>query len=156
MKVSALILLCLVLVATGFVIGFEAHRPSTSRMEGLNKYLGTHVLITEDTQVGIAQRLVTRYLGKFQMKGFERTVGVYELMGLLARAEATQTLREAFARALEQFQKGHFDAAEACLDHVLEIQQNDGPTKFYLAKIAEFKDHAPSEDWAGEVELKEK
>jgi adenylate cyclase len=127
-----------------------------SRMEGLNKYLGTHVLITEDTQVGIAQRLVTRYLGKFQMKGFERTVGVYELMGLLARAEATQTLREAFARALEQFQKGHFDAAKAGFDHVLEIQQNDGPTKFYLAKIAEFKDQPPPEDWAGEVELKEK
>ena len=35
-------------------------------MEGLNKYLGTDVLITGDVKKEIGDRFLTRYLGKFQ------------------------------------------------------------------------------------------
>ena len=41
-----------------------------SRMEGLNKYLGTIVLITGETQKEINGRLNTRFIGDFQLKGF--------------------------------------------------------------------------------------
>jgi hypothetical protein len=56
-----------------------------SRMEGLNKYLGTRVLITGDTQKEVGSRLVTRYLGLFRLKGFEKAVAVYELIAFLER-----------------------------------------------------------------------
>src|SRR5207302_5519748 len=36
-----------------------------SRMEGLNKHLGTEILITADVQAGVAGRLATRFLGNF-------------------------------------------------------------------------------------------
>ena len=52
-----------------------------SRMEGLNKYLGTDVLITGDVKKEIGDSFITRYLGKFQLKGFEKSVDVYELVG---------------------------------------------------------------------------
>ena len=127
-----------------------------SRMEGLNKYLGTEVLITGETQAGIAGRLVTRFLGRFQLKGFERSVSVFELAGPMEKAGAVRSLHEAFAAALKLFQEKNLAAAEAAFKRVLEIKPNDGPAKFYLKHLAELREHPPSSEWTGEVELKEK
>ena len=127
-----------------------------SRMESLNKYLGTEVLITGETQAGIDGRLVTRFLGRFQLKGFEKAVDVHELIDPPEKAARTQALREAFAAALQLFQKREWDAAEAAFKHVLEISASDGPSKFYLKHLKEIHEHPPSADWSGVVELKEK
>ena len=127
-----------------------------SRMESLNKYLGTEVLITGETQAGIDGRLVTRFLGRFQLKGFEKAVDVHELIDPPEKAARTQALRDAFAAALALFQKREWDAAEAAFKHVLEISASDGPSKFYLKHLKEIHEHPPSADWSGVVELKEK
>jgi adenylate cyclase len=65
-----------------------------SRMEGLNKYLGTDILITGDTQAGASENITARFAGHFRLKGFEKAVEVYELLGSRERAEATQAWRE--------------------------------------------------------------
>ncbi len=52
-----------------------------SRMEGLNKYLGTTVLLTSETCASIAGHFTTRFLGNFRLKGFEKAFGVHELLG---------------------------------------------------------------------------
>ncbi|MES1180895.1 MAG: adenylate/guanylate cyclase domain-containing protein, partial [Verrucomicrobiota bacterium] len=67
-----------------------------ARMEGLNKYLGTEVLITQDVFDGITGRLAARFLGSFRLKGFERNVGVYELVGKPDKVESFRPLHEAF------------------------------------------------------------
>jgi adenylate cyclase len=127
-----------------------------SRMEGLNKYLGTEVLITSETQEGVTGRLATRFLGKFQLKGFDTSVGVHELQGQLERAEALRPVNEAFSEALKLFQQRDFPAAETAFRGILEIKPADGPSKFYLKFIAEIREHPLPDDWQGEVELKEK
>ncbi|MEI9865403.1 MAG: adenylate/guanylate cyclase domain-containing protein [Limisphaerales bacterium] len=127
-----------------------------ARMEGLNKYLGTEVLITQDVFNGIQGRLDARFLGLFRLKGFERNVGVYELVGKPDKTESFRPLHEAFAAALKLFQEKKLADAETALQKVLEIKPNDGPSKFYLKHIAELRDHLLPSDWSGEVELKEK
>ena|ERR1700722_4977724 len=127
-----------------------------SRMEGLNKYLGTEVLITSETQEGVTGRLATRFLGKFQLKGFDTSVGVHELQGQLERAEALRPVNEAFSEAMKLFEQRDFPAAEAAFRHVLEIKPADGPAKFYIKFLAEVREHPLPDDWQGEVELKEK
>ena len=76
-----------------------------ARMEGLNKYLGTIILITGDTEAGVRDRLVTRFLGLFKLKGFEKSVEVYQLIGSLDKSEESRVLREAFGQALQEFQQ---------------------------------------------------
>jgi adenylate cyclase len=127
-----------------------------SRMEGLNKYLGTEVLITQETFDGIKGRLVARFLGLFRLKGFERSVGVYELVGTPDKAENFRALHETFAAALKLFSEKKLAGAETAFQKVLEINPKDGPSKFYLKHLAELKEHPLPEDWSGEVELKEK
>jgi adenylate cyclase len=127
-----------------------------SRMEGLNKHLGTEVLITEETFGAINGKFLTRHLGAFQLKGFERSVGVYELVGKAGSANAQQTVHDAFTEAVNLFRAKQFLQAEAAFQKILEINPKDGPSKFYLKHLAELKDRALPPDWSGEVELTEK
>jgi adenylate cyclase len=127
-----------------------------SRMEGLNKYLGTTVLATGDTYAAVSDQIVSRCCGRFRMKGFEKAVEVHELIGLAEEAEATRPRREAFAEALKRFQQRDFAAAEAGFRRAMELHADDGPSEFYLNRIEELHQHPPPADWTGEVELKEK
>jgi adenylate cyclase len=127
-----------------------------SRMEGLNKYLGTNVLITGETREPVRDRFITRFCGHFVLKGFEKAVQVYELVGEPDQAEASAAWRKSFEEALNRFQKGTFDTAEQGFRCVLEMKPEDGPSRFYLHQIEELRAHPPGVDWHGAVELKEK
>lgn len=127
-----------------------------SRMEGLNKYLGTTLLATGETQAAVGDKMVSRFAGHFRLKGFEKKVEVYELIGRKDEAEGSRPWREAFAEALKHFERGDFEAAEAGFRNTLELRADDGPSKFYLKHIAEVRHHSKLENWTGEVELKEK
>ena len=125
-------------------------------MEGLNKYLGTTVLLTGAVRKEISERFITRYLGRFQLKGFEHAVEVHELLAKAADSDTVLLRREDFDSALKLFQKRDLDAAETVFRRLHDAQPNDGSTKFYLKHIAEMRTQPLPENWNGEVELKEK
>ncbi len=127
-----------------------------SRMEGLNKYLGTDVVMTGDVQKTVGDIFTTRLLGNFKLKGFERSVAVFELVGLAEEAENSTIWRKAFGEALKQFQKGDISSAKVGFTRVLELRASDGPSRFYLRQLEELDRSELPEDWTGEIELKEK
>lgn len=127
-----------------------------SRMEGLNKYLGTDVLITEEIYSGVKEKFITRFAGRFQLKGFEKVVGVHELLGSTEQAEASRPWREAYAAALQSFEKKDFEAAERGFHCVLELRPNDGPAKFFLKHLKALHANPPEGEWEGTIELAEK
>ena len=127
-----------------------------SRVEGLNKYLGTTCLATRAAHDGIDGELITRELGLFRLKGFERAVQIFELIGLPEDSATTLPWREAFAEGLTYFKKHNLNEAEAAFQRALSLRPEDGPAKFYLATITELKSEPPSAKWTGEIELKEK
>jgi adenylate cyclase len=127
-----------------------------ARMEGLNKHLGTRVLITGETQKEVASRLVTRYLGLFRLKGFERAVAVYELIDFVENEVDSRPLRERFAEALQKFAKKEFAGAEEGFRRVLEINPKDGPAAYYLEQIQELCAASLPAEWNGEITLKDK
>ncbi|MBM3840635.1 MAG: adenylate/guanylate cyclase domain-containing protein [Verrucomicrobia bacterium] len=127
-----------------------------SRMEGLNKYLGTDLLITSDLYSGVRDRFVTRKCGRFRLKGFEKEVEVHELLSGPEQADGSKAWREAYAEALKHFEGKDIDAAEAGFHCVLKLHPEDGPSKFLLNHIAELRSHPPDGEWTGAVELKEK
>ncbi|HEY0551795.1 MAG TPA: adenylate/guanylate cyclase domain-containing protein, partial [Verrucomicrobiae bacterium] len=126
-----------------------------ARMEGLNKYLGTTVLMTGAVRKEISERFVTRYLGRFQLKGFEHSVDVHELLAPAQESDTVLRRREDFASALALFQKRDFSCAQALFRRLHDAQPQDVCTQFYLKHIAEMRFPLP-EGWNGEVELKEK
>jgi len=127
-----------------------------SRLEGLNKHLGTDCLMSGDTEARIAGRLVTRALGSFQLKGFVGLVKVHELVGWPDQEETTRAWREAFAEALNNYEQRNLEFAQPGFRRVLELRPDDGPSKFYLGRIADLAAQALPENWATHTILKEK
>lgn len=126
-----------------------------SRMEGLNKYLGTDCLISGATRERIGDKFVTRRVGMFQLKGFEGLVEVNELVGLKEQAEESRVWREAFAVALTLFEQRDLTRAREEFRRVLALKPEDGPTRHYLGRMAEILAEADT-NWPTHTVLKDK
>jgi adenylate cyclase len=127
-----------------------------SRLEGLNKFLGTVCLLSGDTKQLVGDRLITRLAGRFRLKGFEKAVEVYELIGWPGQEGDSRAWRDCFAEALLAFQRGNLDAAEKGFRRTLELHPDDGPSGLYLSRLAELRGGTLPPGWNGEIELKEK
>ncbi|HVY68577.1 MAG TPA: adenylate/guanylate cyclase domain-containing protein [Verrucomicrobiae bacterium] len=128
-----------------------------SRMEGLNKYTGTDILVTGDVHKHVSEKFVFRHAGRFKLKGFEKAVEVHELLATVDKAEESRAWREAFAGALDLYLKRNFPAAEAAFQQVIEMRGGkDGPSALYLKHLKELREHPLPDDWQGEIELKDK
>lgn len=127
-----------------------------SRLEGLNKYLGTIILISGATRSGLGEQFLVRALGNFQLKGFEKPVEVFELVGAPSDAESTRLWRESFDQALKNYQSGEFVLAEMGFKQTLTLRPGDGPSQYYLSRLEEFSSQPVPEDWTGATIMKEK
>ena len=127
-----------------------------SRLEGLNKHIGTDVVASRDFQAAVEGKIVTRLIGHFKFKGVDRVVEVHEIIGNLNKEAETKPWRDSFAEAMHRYQRKDFDAAEKMFQKTIELRGEDGPSKFYLQQIADYRESPPSADWAGEVNMMEK
>ena len=127
-----------------------------SRLEGLNKFLDTQSLISAATQAIVGDSLVTRRVGLFTLKGFDKSVEAYEIVGRAASAENTKAWRVMFEQALRNYEEGDFELAIMGFRGVLEVKPGDGPTKFYLERIEDASREPLEGDWTGVTTLKEK
>src|SRR6185436_10198140 len=127
-----------------------------SRLEGLNKFLGTQALISAETKAIVGDAVLTRRVGLFTLKGFDKSVEAFELVGRPEAAESTKAWREAFDQALRNYEEGDFELAIMGFRGVLDLQPEDGPTKFYLERIEDATQEPLEGDWTGVTTLKEK
>jgi adenylate cyclase len=127
-----------------------------SRLEGLNKHLGTDCLISGATKAEIGDQFVTRKLGEFQLKGFAGFVQVHELVAFPEQSEPTKHWREAFEEALTNYEQRNLEFAAMGFKRVLELKPDDGPASFYLDRIAELSRQQLPEAWATQTVIKEK
>lgn len=124
-----------------------------SRLEGLNKQLGTSVLMADSTHAKLDGRFTTRCLGKFILVGKKTQITVHELLGPAANS-ADFPWRETFARALAAFQRRDLETAAILFQQVHDERAAvDGPSQFYLKEIARLGDEGFPDDWSGAVGL---
>jgi adenylate cyclase len=128
-----------------------------SRLESLNKYLSTQVLIADSVRQQLGDKFVTRRLGEFRVAGKTRSVKIHEL---ICRADGQQQDCEwiaVFEQALEVFHAGDFQEARALMEKTREMRGgSDGPSQFYLKKIDGLQTSGRPNDWSGVVEFSEK
>lgn len=127
-----------------------------SRLEGLNKQLGTSVLATRQIQKAVDGKIRSRFVGHFRFKGFDQVVEVHELLGSQEQTALSEGWLADFAQGLHSFQRLEFNHAMARFLAVLRAKPEDGPTRFYLSKLEEFSAHPPAAGWLGEIDLGEK
>ncbi len=119
-----------------------------SRLEGLNKLYGSHIIVSQFTYEFVKNAFVFRELDLVKVKGKDRPVGLYELMATKGDQEKVKHGEE-FSKALAMFRAGRFDEAKAAFERVLQEYPNDGPSKLYVARASEYALNPPPEGWDG-------
>jgi adenylate cyclase len=110
---------------------------TTSRIENLNKLLGTRVLASEDF-VQSLKGILTRELGKFSVTGKQQPVTLYEISSRVESAsEETLILHRKFSEALKEWQQGERPIAYQQFQKIAENYPDDGPTGYYLKQFHE-------------------
>jgi adenylate cyclase len=110
---------------------------TTSRIEAMNKLLGTTILASEDMLSGL-KGIVSRELGPFLVAGRQQPIILYEIAAL--EAEATPELLQlhlAFAVALARWKKGDRSGAHDRFVEILQHYPDDGPSQYYVEQYSE-------------------
>lgn len=114
-----------------------------SRLEGLNKYYGSHILVSDDTRRQVDdERFTFREVDRVRVKGKNVPIVMYELM------IANRELLPEFEEGLEKYRNRDFAGARNIfLD--LEERFGDGPSRLYATRCAEYLETPPPDDWDG-------
>jgi adenylate cyclase len=128
-----------------------------SRLEGLNKYLGTEILISESVQRELEEHIFVRAVGSFIVVGATEPIRVYEVLGFTANFQPPPQWLDTFAKGLEHFTKRELEAAEQLFRKTIELRGQDGPADFYLEEIAKaMRTPGSATDWNGHIRLESK
>ena len=129
---------------------------TTSRMDGLNKYLGTEILVSAEA-VDQIDGVLTREVGAFRLKGKAQPVVVHELLSRTEESDEKQKKSVGiFAEALIAFRKQSWDEAIEKFYQATENSGTDGPARFYLKLCEQYKKIPPEGAWDGVIPLDEK
>lgn len=146
-------------------IGAEDHfeyRPvgdivnTASRLEGLNKYLCTRVLVSDEV-LAQTSGFVSRCMGRFVFVGKSRPVKVHELMARAGAAgPAPSATPDDFSLGLAAFDRGEWDAAAERFGRAMAQNGAQSPARFYLHLCEEYRRNPPREDWNGIIQMEQK
>jgi adenylate cyclase len=128
----------------------------SSRLEGLNKDYGTHILVNESTYTAAkGAGFVFRELDLIRVKGKLQPVMIYELCGAQADMQqngdfaGTQERLQNFASARALYNQRNWSAAQSAFQAVLDRWPRDGPSRAYWKRCQEYLFDEPPPAWDG-------
>lgn len=112
-----------------------------SRLEGLNKYYGTHILVSETTRRRVHDDSMRfREIDIVRVKGKQQPIAIYELM------TGQVDFKGEFEKGLKLYRKREFDQALALFS---SLSDNDPPSRLYAERCREFLAAPPPVEWDG-------
>lgn len=128
-----------------------------SRLEGLNKIYGTHIILSEYTVAALTHEFCIRELDRVVVKGRQHPLTIYELMGHQRDVpEKTLEMLDCFHAALKLYREREWQQAYAKFKMALRLEPSDGPSFFYLQRVTLFDKTPPPDNWDGLTRFKEK
>jgi len=128
----------------------------SSRLEGLNKEYGTHILVNETTYAAAKNdSLLFRELDLIRVKGKLQPVTIYELIGRMGEnsvygtPEETGCRLELFQQARTLYRQRRWEEAQKTFQTVLDKWPDDGPSRAYWKRCQEYLFDEPASGWDG-------
>ncbi|MDZ4121817.1 MAG: adenylate/guanylate cyclase domain-containing protein, partial [Candidatus Cloacimonadaceae bacterium] len=120
----------------------------SSRLEGLNKYYKTSIIIDEETFHAVSDRMLCRYLDCVSVKGKSHSNKIYELVGLKTdypEDDPHTIFVRTYETALKDLQESRFDQAEKGFIRALQQKPEDYCSSLMLERLKEIE----RESWNG-------
>ncbi len=122
-----------------------------SRLEGLNKAYGTHVIISQATLDELPDDFAYRLLDVVLVQGKTEPVPIYELVA--DKGDITSLDAEflhLFSRGVAAYQSRNWDTAKSKFLRLLDNKPGDRACQIFIERCEEYKLKPPPQDWAGE------
>ncbi len=125
---------------------------SASRMEGLTKYYGASLIVTEPMMdLHNQSDFEHRSLGKVQVKGKRQAIEIYDVFEadvpeIYKKKKQTKSI---FEVGLKKYYKRQFEEATASFAQVLSIHPEDKAAQLYLSNAVRYHTSGVRSDWEG-------
>lgn len=129
------------------VLGDEVNL--ASRVEGLTKFYGVDIIVTEEIQRDKTQ-FVFRHLDRIRVVGKQQPTHIYEM--ICYKKDAAPELLNEIAlsdNGFDLYLKKEWDKAKTIFQQLMEQYPNNKFYKLYIDRINEFKTNPPPADWDG-------
>ena len=114
-----------------------------SRLEGINKFFGTKIIISEFTYLKVKDKFKIRMLDKIRVKGKDEGVRIYEL-----NKNISEKLLSEFNEALHLYFTRNFKKASVIFQN-LSNEFNDKASKVLYDRCEYYVSEPPPESWDG-------
>lgn len=128
-----------------------------SRLEGINKFYDTNILISDDTYNMVKDEFVTRRLDRIIFKGKTGWITVHELLGVRGGTDPDLVrFADAYNRAIELFYAMEWEDAELLFSKAERIRRGDRASLRMIKYCQQYMENPPPEKWKGIVKLNSK
>ncbi|MEX2130758.1 MAG: adenylate/guanylate cyclase domain-containing protein [Pseudohongiellaceae bacterium] len=119
-----------------------------SRLEGVNKFYLTEILISEDTRNGLTLPFNLQLTDKIVVKGKTKPIAIYTI--------TENNCSEATDVAFELYARKKWEQAQAAFSVVLKLDPDNKTAQVFLKRIQRFREVDPGEHWTGLTVLEQK
>ncbi len=121
-----------------------------SRLEGLNKFYGTTIIVSETTYAAAKKAVTARLVDRVAVKGRSGGIEIYELMGRRDRITLDEgRFIELATKGVRRYLDGDFAGAIALAREALGIRQDDPALRIILQRCEDYLRVPPPKDWKG-------
>ena len=118
-----------------------------SRLEGLNKYYGTSILISDTTAQALKNSFLLRDIDFVKVKGKAQAARIYELLGEGEPNPELARFLELYHRALALYRGRHWHESMDAFALALEGHPGDATCQRYLTLAQKHHETPPADDW---------
>lgn len=130
------------------------HVNLASRLEGLNKMYGTHIIVSEFVVEKLEGKFALRELDLVTVKGKKQPVKILEVIGTKANKEWKAFLKE-YDNGMKLFYSRKFKEAKKAFENALAVK-DDYHTKNMIGRCVDYTKTPPPKEWNGVTEIKSK
>ncbi|MBW7888852.1 MAG: adenylate/guanylate cyclase domain-containing protein [Bacteroidetes bacterium] len=121
-----------------------------SRLEGVNKFYGTSIMVSEATADHIGDEFILREMDLIRVKGKKMPIKIYELVCKREEAtEDTMKMVQTFESALQLYRHQQWRDAVSMFTTIQKLKGNDPPSKEYITRCIDYEQQPPGKDWDG-------
>lgn len=127
-----------------------------SRLEGLNKYYGTSILISQSTADLLGDSFILREVDRVRVKGKAQAGGIFEMIGEGEPAPILARFLEAYHRGLALYREQRWPESLAAFSAALEVYPEDHAALRYLGLVQKYSETPPGPNWDAVTVMDEK
>jgi len=128
-----------------------------SRMEGLNKFYGTEILISDSVYRQVKDSFECRQVDLVAVKGRTAAIPIYELVAVRDNISPNlKKLNQYYEKGLALYVDRNWSSAKQHFLQVLKYRPADGPSKTLLERCDRFLATPPPPGWDGVNRFDEK